>query len=52
MAQAWTRVGRGPWSPIQGMHGDPRAVMAMINAAALAPGQQIALFSNGHNPNR
>lgn len=53
MVQAWTRVGNGPWSEITGMSGDPRKLNAMVHAAnaAATGGQQIALFSNGHNPN-
>ena len=53
MVQAWTRIGKGPWSRIHGMCGEPRQLAAMVAAAnAAARGEQrIQLFSNGHNPN-
>lgn len=55
--QAWTRTGKGPWSPISAMSGDPRELAAMVNAASSVMtmdggGQQIQLFTMGHNPNR
>lgn len=54
MVQGWIRVGKGPWSPVRDMSGDPKklnAVVAAANAAATG-GEQFALFSHGHNPNR
>lgn len=51
--QAWTRTGKGPWTQVHGMSGDPRELNAMVQAAnaAATGGAQIALFSTGHNPN-
>lgn len=52
--QGWTRAGKGHWSRVQGMTGDPRVLSAVVEAAnaAATGGTQFALFSDGHNPNR
>lgn len=52
--QAWIRTGKGAWSRVSGMCGDPRALNALVTAAnaTATDGSQIALFSSGHNPNR